>query len=259
VAWQGEAGEGVRQCDLVVGADGVRSAVRGALFPGFAVRYSGSTSWRAVVPDSNFDQGLTEVWGPGTEFGVLRVGADEIYWFGEFLCEEGASFSDELEEARRLFDDWPPWVRAIVGATDPSQLVRHDVFDLGEGCPSYAVGRVVLVGDAAHAMLPTIGQGAATALEDAVCVGAMIGVPTTTGGDLARALSAFDRARRPRCRWLARQATRIARYGFELGPGWRQDVRRSVLRILPVGLAMAAGSRVTRWVPPTDRLNEPLR
>jgi 2-polyprenyl-6-methoxyphenol hydroxylase-like FAD-dependent oxidoreductase len=52
-------------------------------------------------------------------------------------------------------------------ATTASQLMRHDVYHLPGRCPSYVRGRVVITGDAAHAMLPTIGQGAATALEDA--------------------------------------------------------------------------------------------
>ena len=128
--------------------------------------------------------------------------------------------------------------------------MRHDVYYLADGCPSYTAGRVVLVGDAAHAMLPTVGQGAASALEDAICVGRMIGIPARAGGDLAAALAAFDRARRPRCRWLASQATRIARFGFELGPGRRQKLRNAVLGHMPVGLALSAGSRITAWSPP---------
>ncbi len=82
-----------------------------------------------------------------------------------------------------------------------------------------------MTGGAAHAMLPAIGQGAATALEDGVCAGRMIAAPAGAGGDLATALAAFDQARRPRCRQLARQAILFARFGLELGDGWRQPAR----------------------------------
>jgi 2-polyprenyl-6-methoxyphenol hydroxylase-like FAD-dependent oxidoreductase len=109
---------------------------------------------------------------------------------------------------------------------------------------------VVIIGDAAHAMLPTIGQGAATALEDGVCVGRMIAAPVSAGGDLPDQLAAFDHARRPRCQQLARQAIRLARAGFELGAGWRQPVRNTLLRLIPAGPAIKAGARVTRWTPP---------
>jgi 2-polyprenyl-6-methoxyphenol hydroxylase-like FAD-dependent oxidoreductase len=139
-----------------------------------------------------------------------------------------------------------------VAATTPSQLLRHDVYHLPGGCPRYVRGRVVIIGDAAHAMLPTIGQGAATALEDGVCVTRMIAAPVSAGGDLADALAAFDEARRPRCRQLARQASLIARFGFELGDGWRQPVRNTLLRLIPPGPAVRAGARMTRWTPPDN-------
>jgi 2-polyprenyl-6-methoxyphenol hydroxylase-like FAD-dependent oxidoreductase len=250
VKWRAGTGEHTKQAALVVAADGVYSTVRAQLFPGVRPCYSGSTSWRAVIQDAVFDGRLIEVWGPGTEFGALRVNDSEVYWYGEFLHPEGASFADELAAARSHFAGWSPWIRAIVAATSPSQLMRHDVWHLPGGCPSYASGRVVIVGDAAHAMLPTMGQGAATALEDGVCVGRLIAAPVTAGGDLAAALAAFDGARRPRCRQLARQAILIARFGFELGRGWRQAARNTLMRVLPAAPAFKAGARVASWTPP---------
>ena len=234
----------------MVAADGVRSAVRTQLFPDARPRYAGGASWRAVIGDSAFEGRLVEVWGPGTEFGALRVGDGEVYWYGEFVHPEGASFADELAAARSHFAGWAPWIRAMLAATTASQLIRHDVYHLPDGCPSYVRGRVVIIGDAAHAMLPTIGQGAATALEDGVCVGRMIAAPVSAGGDLADALAAFDQARRPRCRQLARQAILLARAGFELGDGWRQPVRNTLLRLIPAGPAIKAGARITHWTPP---------
>ena len=137
-----------------------------------------------------------------------------------------------------------------MAATNATQLMRHDVWHLPGGCPSYASGRVVVVGDAAHAMLPTMGQGAATALEDGVCVGRLIAAPVSAGGDLAAALATFDGVRRPPCRRFARQAILIARLGFELGPGWRQAARNTLVRVLPAAPAFKAGAGVLRWTPP---------
>ena len=250
VAWRTSTGEHTAEVGLAVAADGVWSTVRTQLFPDARPRYAGSTSWRAVIGDTAFQGRLVEVWGPGTEFGVLRVGDGELYWYGEFVHPEGASFADELASARAHFSGWAPWIRGIVAATPASQLLRHDVYHLPGGCPCYVRGRVVVTGDAAHAMLPTLGQGAATAVEDGVCVGRMIAAPVTAGGDLAGALAAFDQARRPRCRQLARQALLLARVGFELGDGWRQPVRNTLLRLIPAGPAFRAGARVTRWTPP---------
>ena len=120
----------------MVAADGVRSTVRTQLFPDARPRYAGSTSWRAVISDTAFEGRLVEVWGPGTEFGALRVGDGEVYWYGEFVHPEGASFADELAAARSHFAGWAPWIRAMLAATIASQLMRHDVYHLPGGCPS---------------------------------------------------------------------------------------------------------------------------
>jgi 2-polyprenyl-6-methoxyphenol hydroxylase-like FAD-dependent oxidoreductase len=250
VTWRTSGGEHTAETDLIVAADGVRSVVRAQLFPAIQPRYSGSTSWRAVLPDSVSAGRLIEVWGPGTEFGSMRVSDSEMYWFGYFRHPEGAVFPDELGAAREHFGSWAPWIRDLVSATPADRLMRHDVYHLAPGPPAYVSGRVVLTGDAAHAALPTSGQGAATALEDGVCVGRLIGVPVRAGGDLMAALTAFDAARRPRCQRLARTAVMIARFGADLGGGWRQTVRNTVLRLAPAGPLTWAGAPIVHWEAP---------
>ncbi len=238
------------RAELVVAADGVRSAVRAQLFPAVRARYSGSTSWRAVIADTESDDRLVQAWGPGAEFGSLRVSPTEIYWYGYFRNPEGTVFPDELAAARERFADWAPWVRGLVGKTPADRLMRHDVYHLPGGLPSYTSGRVVFAGDAAHAMLPTAGQGAASALEDGVCVGRLIGAPVRAGGDLAAALAAYDGARRPRCKQIARTAILTARFGCDLGGGWRQPARNAIFRLLPAGQLVKAGQSIVGWTAP---------
>jgi 2-polyprenyl-6-methoxyphenol hydroxylase-like FAD-dependent oxidoreductase len=239
-----------RMSDLVVAADGVRSTVRARLFPGAPARYSGSTCWRAVIPDTSTDGRLVEVWGPETEFGFMRISDSELYWFGYFRHPEGASFDDELAAARDRFAGWSPQIRAIVAGTTADQLMRHDVYYLPGGLHTYIRGRVVMVGDAAHAALPTVGGGASTALEDGVCVGRLIGAPVRDGADLGNALADFDQARRPRCRKIARLAAVTARIGADLGGGWRQSVRNAMLRLAPPKILIRAGTQVVDWTAP---------
>jgi 2-polyprenyl-6-methoxyphenol hydroxylase-like FAD-dependent oxidoreductase len=250
VTWRAGGGTHTTEADLVVAADGVRSAVRAQVFPAARPRYSGSTSWRAVIPDGVCDGRLVEVWGPGTEFGALRVSDSEIYWYGYFRHPEGAVFPDEAAAARERFATWAPWIRGLVQATPADRLMRHDVYHLPQGLPSYVRGRVVFAGDAAHAALPTGGQGAATALEDGVCVGRMIAAPVRAGGDMPAALTAFDRARRPRCQQIARTAAMIARIGADLGGGRRQAFRNTLLRLAPAGPLLKVGAPIARWTAP---------
>ena len=190
------------------------------------------------------------MWGPRTEFGFLRVSDRELYWFGYFRHPEGASFDDELAAARDRFAGWSPQVRAIVAGTTADQLMRHDVYYLPGGLHTYIRGRVVMVGDAAHAALPTVGGGASTALEDGVCVGRLIGAPVCAGADLGTALSEFDQVRRSRCRKIARLSVMTARFGADLGGGWRQPVRNAMLRLAPPKLLVRAGTQVVDWTAP---------
>ncbi|WP_433179796.1 FAD-dependent oxidoreductase [Actinoallomurus sp. CA-150999] len=251
VTWQTSDGRHTGESGLVVAADGVRSAVRQQLFPNAHARYSGSTSWRAVIPDTTTSDGrLFQVWGPGTEFGAVRLSDREMYWYGYFRHPEGASFDDEPAAARDHFSGWSAQVQAIVAATAADQLMRHDVYHLPGGLGGYIRGRVVMVGDAAHAMLPTVGQGASSALEDGVCVGRLIAAPVAAGGDLAAALAAFDQARRPRCRQIARLSAITARFGADLGGGLRQSVRNTLLRLTPAGSLAKAATPIVSWTAP---------
>ncbi len=254
VTWRSGDQTRTARADLVVAAAGVRSTVRAQLFPEVQPHYSGSTSWRAVVPDTATgtatDRRFVAAWGPEAEFGALGLSDHETYWYGYIRQLPGTVFPDELAAARDRFAGWAPWIRELLAATPADRLIRNDVYHLPQGPPAYVTGRVVLIGDAAHACLPTVGQGAAMALEDAVCTGRLIAAPVRAGGVLAPALAAFDQARRPRGRQIVRAGMAIARFGADLGPGWRQRARNTALRLIPAALLVRGGSSITRWTPP---------
>jgi 2-polyprenyl-6-methoxyphenol hydroxylase-like FAD-dependent oxidoreductase len=239
-----------READLVVAADGMRSAVRGSLFPGSRSRYSGYSSWRAITPGTFGDTTLRQYWGPHAEFGVLPVADDQTYWYGYVAMPERTVMDDELGAAHERFADWAPPVRQVLAATAPEAVMRHDVHHLPGGLPRYTTGRVVMIGDAAHGTLPTMGQGAATAIEDGLCVGLLIGAPVEAGGRLTPALAGFDAARRPRCRALARSSVVSGRLGSHLGGGWPQTLRNSLMRLIPTSAILRGSHAATAWTPP---------
>jgi 2-polyprenyl-6-methoxyphenol hydroxylase-like FAD-dependent oxidoreductase len=102
----------------------------------------------------------------------------------------------------------------------------------------------VLIGDAAHALVPTMGQGANTALEDAVSLGPLLGT------DLAAGLAAFDRHRRPRTRAIARRSRLTGRFGAGVQGRYARALRDTALRALPAAAITAAGTRMLMWRPP---------
>ncbi|MEU6792156.1 FAD-dependent oxidoreductase [Nonomuraea wenchangensis] len=197
-----EAGEEV-PADLVVGADGIRSRTRQALFPGHpGPAYAGVTAWRGLVPRGDLEIGVTESWGRGRVFGVSPLAGDLVYVYATDVLPEGVAFPDEREELIRRFGGWHEPIPALLRAAEPAMIVRNDVYHLAEPLPAYHRGRVALVGDAAHAMTPNLGQGACQAVEDAVVLAYAAGA-----GDLA----GYTAARLARTRRIMRRSWDICR------------------------------------------------
>jgi 2-polyprenyl-6-methoxyphenol hydroxylase-like FAD-dependent oxidoreductase len=115
----------------------------------------------------------------------------------------------------RRFAPWHPPIEAVLDATADNAILRNDVYFL-DPLPRWSQGRVVLLGDAAHATTPGVGQGAAQALEDAVVLSDEIG----DGGDLPSALTRYESIRRPRAELtlkLSRRVDRAAQLANPLG------------------------------------------
>lgn len=238
------------EADLVVGADGMSSTVRTALFPEAKLAYSGFSSWRAITPRILGETTLRQYWGPRAEFGFMPIAEDETYWYGYVAMPERTVIADELAAAKHRFAGWAQPVQQLLAGTDPAAVLRHDVHHLPGGLPRYTSGRVVMVGDAAHGFLPTMGQGVATALEDGLCVGLLIGHPVAAGGSLSAALEGFDRDRRPRCRSLGRASMLTAKFGSHLGGGRRQLVRNALVRLAPASAVNRGADSAMGWTPP---------
>lgn len=194
--------------DLLVGADGIRSVVREAIAPGTGPRYAGAMSWRGVAALSLERPRATETWGAGERFGVVPLSGGRTYWFatvtGPHSPLAGASAHADL--ARR-FAGWHAPIAEVLAATDPAGVIATPLAEL-PWLGAWSHERIALVGDAAHAMTPNLGQGAAMAIEDAVVLAREVGRGRR---DVETALDAYAAERRPRVRRVVRTSARVGR------------------------------------------------
>ncbi|WP_235912312.1 FAD-dependent monooxygenase [Ruania zhangjianzhongii] len=239
------ASGGAQTYDLVVAADGIRSAARHALGLDTGLRYAGYTAWRGVTTEpAEVGGGAGETWGRGRRFGIVPLPDGRVYWFATDALPAGTSFPDERQAVLDRFASWHHPIGDLVEATDPDAVLRHDIHDLARPLHSFVRGRTVLLGDAAHAMTPDLGQGAGQAIEDAVTLTLLL-----RGRELPAALQRYDTVRRRRSQQIARSsraAGRVAQLRSPLGA-----VARDVLTgITPKRLAAAVAGRMQRWSPP---------
>ncbi len=229
---------GTSRGDLVVGADGIRSTVRSAIVGESATpRYAGYTAWRMVTGPVDVEGG-SESWGRGERFGYAPLPDGRVYCFAVANAPEGAP-GGGLAALRRRYAHWHAPIPALLASTTEEAVLHHDIYDLPP-LRSYVAGRVALVGDAAHAMTPDLGQGACVSLEDAVVLARQL----SDGAGLA----GYDRERRPRTRMVATRARRIGAVAqWQSAPV--AAVRNGLLRLAPAASFTRSLAPVLDWSP----------
>jgi 2-heptyl-3-hydroxy-4(1H)-quinolone synthase len=230
------------ECDLVIGADGIRSAVRQSLDPAFTTRYAGATCFRYVV-DRQWTDEVFEMWGPGKRIGVVPLGGGRTYVFLTLNAAPRAPkpFAD-LAQFRAIWSEFSEPGREALHALDDLGRVLHNDLEDGIAARFRAPG-VVLIGDAAHAVTPNMGQGAGLAVEDACCLAHVLGQ-----GPLADALAEYERLRRPRATWIRGQSFTLGRIAQLRSPlaCW---LRNLVVRLTPASVSERALRRILTDMP----------
>lgn len=218
---------------VAVGADGIHSKIRSLLSLGGEKRYSGSSSYRAIARGARLPQleehEAYEIWGVGCRVGFSKINAEDFYWYMTFESAAGESSSQEemRRHAAQIFREYfPEWI-GLLEATPAEAILRTDISDL-KPLKRWSVGRVGLIGDAAHATTPNLGQGGAMAVEDAL---ALVKAFEAVGLS-AVAWERFERGRREKVQWIVATSWTIGRLCHVRNPIGRW-LRNALLMHMP--------------------------
>jgi 2-heptyl-3-hydroxy-4(1H)-quinolone synthase len=225
---------------LVIGSDGIHSRVRELLFGNIPTRYSGYRCWRGVVADIPGVEGTVEMWGRGRRLGMVRVGEGQLYFFATLNAPARAEDPEagrvkRFRENYGMFGGQAPALLASL--SDDTPLIHGDIDEVW--APQWHKGNAVLLGDAAHAMTPNFGQGAAMALEDAlILVQHLWAAPR-----ISDALTAYAQERMPRVKAVQDGARQFGQLS-QLENGLVRSMRDVVLKMTPTSTAIRSTEKM---------------
>jgi 2-polyprenyl-6-methoxyphenol hydroxylase-like FAD-dependent oxidoreductase len=232
--------------DLLIGADGIRSMVRARLSGELGPTEYGYVCWLATTSFSHprMVRGYCgHYWGAGQRFGLIDIGGGRAYWWGtkNMPAAQARDWRGRKSEILAAFDGWAPEVTAVVERTPASEIVSVPAQDR-PFLDRWGSGPVSLIGDAAHPMLTSLGQGASSAIEDGyVLAQALASVPEPVA-----ALRRYEDLRRDRTRMLVRTSRFVSRLEQVENPAVRA-VRHVGMRCAPTRILKRRSIRPMRF------------
>ncbi|RZK62945.1 MAG: FAD-binding protein [Hymenobacter sp.] len=219
-----------QRAGFVVGADGLRSPVREHLFPGVRPGGTGHLVWRgmsAVALTPHFQRAIREAWAGGLRFGFSEIADGVVDWFAAVPGSFGDERAGLLARLQMAFRGFAYPVPAILAAADEPAILKNEVLDI-DPLPRWHRGRICLIGDAAHATTPYLGQGGCQAVEDAYALALTLGQHPQ---DPATAFAAMQRLRQAKARHIVRTSRLMGHVGY-LG-GAAGALRNLAMRAAP--------------------------
>ena len=212
----------------LIGADGIHSAVRQAVNKEAGIRQARQICWRGVLETQlplSFRHEFHEAWGKGCRVGFGQINERQVYWFAL------GNFNSSMEEYagvnwRDLFKGFHPLVQKLLADTSDQAIYTDEITDL-EAIPLWHNNRVCLIGDAAHATTPNMGQGAGQAIEDAWAISQCL-----TNYPIPKAFEAFQSLRQKKVRQIVNASWSIGKMA-QLENRFLIGLRNWILRLTP--------------------------
>lgn len=268
--------------DVVIGADGIRSTVRAGIGLDPGTHFAGYSAWRGIAPSTVDLAGVAgESWGVRARFGYAPLADGGTYWFAVRSTEDSGedpgrsartADADPHAALEALFGDWHEPIPQLIAATPADGIGYLPITELADDLSVFYRGHCVLIGDAAHAMTPNMGQGAAQGLEDAATLVALLrhefghrdnrrtgsGEPATARitrtiapavHALPHVFAEYDALRRPRSQQIALQSRRIGQASHATGRA-TAPFRDAMMRLVPDSLIAQTVRDLAAWQPP---------
>lgn len=197
------------EADFVIASDGIHSPVRKQLLPESEPVFAGYTCWRGTVNGGveNLDAAF-EIWGPEGRIGIVPLANNQIYWFA---CVNTTPNHPEIigyksKHIVNHFKTYPTFAKRIIEKTKDHEIIWGDIYDLNP-LPRFAFNNILLIGDAAHATTPNMGQGACQAIEDAAVLYNIL----KKEYDLHAAFALFEEKRLKRTKFIIERSRQIGK------------------------------------------------
>lgn len=221
------------ETDFVIAADGIRSVFRQKLLPDSKIRFAGYTCWRGVapaLPEGWPSKTAAEMVGLGKRFGIVPLPKNRVYWFAVVNANEpddkrfaGMGKSGLLEQ----FGAFAQPVRVLVESTPAEEILHNDIMDFVP-IGRFAFGRILLLGDAAHATTPNMGQGACQAIESAVILGKTL----SKNEAVEPAFFEFEQRRLKRTAFIVNRSWQLGKVMQTANP-LLAGIRNTLFRLIP--------------------------
>ncbi|WP_313578524.1 FAD-dependent monooxygenase [Chishuiella sp.] len=222
--------------DFLISADGINSVIRQQLLKHSTPRYAGYICWRSIVEDKSYESKKSiETWGANGRFGLTPLINNKIYWYACVNTPLNSSvYNYKLDDIQKHFKDYSGQIRNVLQKTNPEKIITTPIMDI-KPINNYVFNRVLLIGDAAHATTPNMGQGACMAIED-VCV--LFDELVKKDTDILSAFEGYNQRRLKRTHYII-DTSRLAGKVAQIENKFLIAIRNFAFRSLPKSITQS--------------------